>query len=191
MKKIIRAVLVGLTLTAFMVIAFGVNVQAEEQVIVESNSAIFESDSIINNNDIFQTQAQAKAGPVWSTTSFTVTKSGRKVTAVWKLKTNAIINRVNAVYNIGILGQTTSPGSYSPKSGGVTISQTWTYKKGGTYRINGVAQIYTSIHILPVYYRVLSCLFQAVRQRPSGSRQPASKHAESALYLLHRCAVRS
>ena len=41
MKKIIRAVLVGLTLTAFMVIAFGVNVQAEEQVIVESNSAIF------------------------------------------------------------------------------------------------------------------------------------------------------
>ncbi|MDB7249395.1 MULTISPECIES: hypothetical protein [Enterococcus] len=59
MKKIIRAVLVGLTLTAFMVIAFGVNVQAEEQVIVESNSAIFESDSIINNNDIFQTQAQA------------------------------------------------------------------------------------------------------------------------------------
>ncbi|EAC5443455.1 hypothetical protein B4Y14_15995, partial [Listeria monocytogenes] len=64
--------------------------------------------------------------------------------AVWKLKTNAIINRVNAVYNIGILGQTTSPGSYSPKSGGVTISQTWTYKKGGTYRINGVAQIYTS-----------------------------------------------
>jgi len=129
MKKIIRAVLVGLTLTAF---------------IVESNSAIFESDSIINNNDIFQTQAQAKAGPVWSTTSFTVTKSGRKVTAVWKLKTNAIINRVNAVYNIGILGQTTSPGSYSPKSGGVTISQTWTYKKGGTYRINGVAQIYTS-----------------------------------------------
>ena len=144
MKKIIRAVLVGLTLTAFMVIAFGVNVQAEEQVIVESDSAIFESDSIINNNDIFQTQAQAKAGPVWSTTSFTVTKSGRKVTAVWKLKTNAIINRVNAVYNIGILGQTTSPGSYSPKSGGVTISQTWTYKKGGTYRINGVAQIYTS-----------------------------------------------
>lgn len=138
MKKIIRAVLVGLTLTAFMVIAFGVNVQAEEQVIVESNSAIFESDSIINNNDIFQTQAQAKAGPVWSTTSFTVTKSGRKVTAVWKLKTNAIINRVNAVYNIGILGQTTSPGSYSPKSGGVTISQTWTYKKGGTYRINGL-----------------------------------------------------
>ncbi|MEB6088227.1 hypothetical protein MXF21_19125 [Enterococcus casseliflavus] len=60
------------------------------------------------------------------------------------MKTNAIINRVNAVYNIGILGQTTSPGSYSPKSGGVTISQTWTYKKGGTYRINGVAQIYTS-----------------------------------------------
>jgi len=26
----------------------------------------------------------------------------------------------------------------------VTISQTWTYKKGGTYRMNGVAQIYTS-----------------------------------------------
>ena len=64
MKKIIRAVLVGLTLTAFMVIAFGVNVQAEEQVIVESDSAIFESDSIINNNDIFQTEAQDKAGPV-------------------------------------------------------------------------------------------------------------------------------
>ncbi len=142
MKKFIRTVFVGLAITAFMVIAFGVNVQAEEQVIIESDSAIFESDSIINNNDIFQTQA--KAGPVWSTTSFTVTKSGKKVTAVWKLKTNAIINRVNAVYNIGILGQTTSPGSYSPKSGGVTISQTWTYKKGGTYRINGVAQIYTS-----------------------------------------------
>ena len=142
MKKFIRTVCVGVAITAFIVIAFGVNVQAEEQLIIESDSAIFESDSIINNNDIFQTQA--KAGPVWSTTSFTVTKSGKKVTAVWKLKTNAIINRVNAVYNIGILGQTTSPGSYSPKSGGVTISQTWTYKKGGTYRINGVAQIYTS-----------------------------------------------
>lgn len=47
-----------------------------------------------------------------------------------------------------------------------------------------VAQIYTSIHILPVYYRVLSCLFQAIWQRPSGSRQPASKHAESALFIF-------
>lgn len=54
-----------------------------------------------------------------------------------------------------------------------------------------IAQIYTSIHILPVYYRVLSCLFQAIRQRPSGSRQPASKHAESALYLPRRCVGRS
>ncbi|MBC9710643.1 MAG: hypothetical protein H9W80_15770, partial [Enterococcus sp.] len=56
----LAAIVATTVLTAFMVIAFGVNVQAEEQVIVESNSAIFESDSIINNNDIFQTQAQAK-----------------------------------------------------------------------------------------------------------------------------------
>ena len=36
----------------------------------------------------------------------------------------------------------------------------------------------------------MSCLFQAVRQRPSGSRQPVSKHAESALYLPRRCVGR-
>ena len=47
-----------------MAITFGVNVQSEEQIIVESELAIFEPDGIINNNDIFQTEAQDKAGPV-------------------------------------------------------------------------------------------------------------------------------
>lgn len=37
----LAAIVATTVLTAFMVIAFGVNVQAEEQVIVESDSAIF------------------------------------------------------------------------------------------------------------------------------------------------------
>lgn len=144
MKKFVRTIFVGLMLAAFMVISFGVKVQADEQDVVESETTIFEPDGVISNDDISKTEAYAKAGPVWYTESFTVTQNGRSVKAVWKLKTNAIIRRVNSVYNTGIMGQTTSPGSFSPNSGGVTISQSWKYKKGGTFLINGVAQIYTS-----------------------------------------------
>lgn len=49
-----------------------------------------------------------------------------------------------------------------------------------------IAQIYTSIHILPVYYRVLYALFRAIRRRPCGSRSPASRLAESFPFLPYR-----
>lgn len=66
MKKFVRTIFVGLMLAAFMVISFGVKVQADEQDVVESETTIFEPDGVINNDDIPKKEAYAKAGPcVW------------------------------------------------------------------------------------------------------------------------------
>ncbi|QGG97917.1 hypothetical protein EA459_04300 [Streptococcus dysgalactiae subsp. dysgalactiae] len=145
MKSFKKTIAIFIALVAFWITSFGVSVKAEEQNSVVSEAVVFVPEgTITEDSDGLQNYSRSISGPVWHTESFTVTNKGRKVTAVWKLKANATIRKVNAVYNTGILGQTTSAGSYSPNSGGVTISQTWTYKKGGTFRINGVAQIYTS-----------------------------------------------
>ncbi|MCM3132529.1 hypothetical protein M3629_07010 [Paenibacillus polysaccharolyticus] len=81
-------------------------------------------------------------GPVWVNKSFTVTKSEKSVTAVWTISTDSIIRSVNASFSTGV-GWTETASFSGPNSGGVTLSQTWTYSKAGTYSIGGVAQIHT------------------------------------------------
>lgn len=142
MKRKSNRIILGLFLTTIFFLFFGVKVNAENEFdSTNSDNVVFSPE----NSEYTDTTPQSRAAsPVWRTDSFTVTKNGRSVTATWKIKTNATIYRVNAVYNTGVLGQTTSPGTFYPNSGGVSISQTWRYNKAGTYRINGVAQIYTS-----------------------------------------------
>lgn len=79
--------------------------------------------------------------PVWSTSAYKVDKSGRKATLTWGIKTNAIIYEVNVRVSTGA-GHLT--GSYKPNSGGIVLSQTWTYKNAGTYSVSASAQMGTS-----------------------------------------------
>lgn len=99
-----------------------------------SQLALDSSNSNINSKAI--------VGPVWVTKSFNVTKNGRTVTAEWTISTDTIIREVNASFNTGA-GWTDTTSFKGPNAGGVTLTQTWTYSKDGTYTVGGVAQILT------------------------------------------------
>lgn len=97
----------------------------------------------LDDADFFRAPSNSLTrSPVWQTYSFSVTKSGRKATGSWTIKTNATIFSADAYFNTG--AGSTTPGSYSPNSGGISLSQTWTYKNAGRYTVTGIAQLITS-----------------------------------------------
>ncbi|MBT2292835.1 hypothetical protein J7E73_27640 [Paenibacillus albidus] len=83
-------------------------------------------------------------GPVWVTTQWDVIKTGTTVDATWRIATDTIIRSVSASFNTG--GKWTPEQSFKgPNTGGVTLSQTWTYYTPGTYKVGAVAQIMTDV----------------------------------------------
>ncbi|MEC0167350.1 hypothetical protein P4I20_30050 [Paenibacillus graminis] len=119
------------------------NVDVQDILIAPLDTTAFSPKVIVSSPEP-SVSLQSIIGPVWVTTQWEVVKTGSTVSVTWRIATDTIIRKVAASFDTG--GIWTPEQSFSgPNTGGVTLTDTWTYYTPGTYRVGGVAQLTTDL----------------------------------------------